>query len=378
MSGSSYLAMILALVLASVLTSAPGAENVPQITVIGDKSAGPADGPSSDAMQDLLNWGIQHSDPERIKELMQMYKDKNLTIKDVYGQDVIDALFVNEGSVMRDMVTQISDFANSSVTDEDLESALERLQELVEQVDNAGNLHAMGGLRPLLELAVSADRGESLRTLALWTLGVAVQNNPPVQDDLHRLGGVRSLLGRLSVCGSSSVDSAGIDYCGKLLFAISGLVKNNATIQSDADSQGLFDWLSDVGIQHSSPAVTKKSLGLLDIALSQHPDLSFLERLSTRQGAVADSLLLSVRAGLASSDTDSTEKALRLINRLVSLRPMLFRPSFRSELSEAVALARKGCESVHGADDEFCEGLAGLAKHADLALAARELSDDDL
>lgn len=36
------------------------------------------------------------------------------------------------------------------------------------------------------------------------------------------------------------------------------------------------------------------------------------------------------------------------------------------------------CEHVHGAGDELCEGLRSLAEHANLALSARELADDEL
>jgi len=196
------------------------------------------------AMQQMLNWAINNSDPERLKELTLKYKENNLTIKDVYGQDMIDALFVNEGSVLKEMSTNIADFANASVTDDDLENSLTRLQELVEQVDNAGNLHRNGGLKPLLELGVSdalvssqpveVTRSESVRSLALWTLGVAVQNNAPVQEELLGIGGLPLLIRRLPVCtgGINGQGDAGSEYCGKLIFAISGLVKNNETIQT--------------------------------------------------------------------------------------------------------------------------------------------------
>ena len=40
---------------------------------------------------------------------MAKYKENNLTIKDVYGEDVINALFVNEGNVMKDMIVEIGD-----------------------------------------------------------------------------------------------------------------------------------------------------------------------------------------------------------------------------------------------------------------------------
>jgi len=312
--------------------------------------------------------------------MMEKYKDGNLTIKDVYGKDVMDALFVNENSVMGDMIAQIADFANTSIPDEDLHDSISILQDFIGQVDNAGNLHGMGGLKPLLDLGATVPfkRSDSVRAIALWTLGVAVQNNPPVQSDMIDLGGLALLLDRLPLCTGDNIEQvASNEYCGKLIFAISGLVKNNATIQADADAQGLFSWLLDKGIAHPSRGIVKKSAGLLDIALSQSPNLPFLNSLPARQDAVAKSLLAQLHGG-TDFDIDAAEKALRLVNRLLTSRPMLFSPSFRSEFSAAVASATKSCELAHGAGDELCEGLGGLAKHSDLALAVRELSDDEL
>jgi len=373
------------LLLSLVLAGSQAAENMPAITVTGDKSAGPGELGSNrqDLMQSLLNWGIEHSDPERLKELMAKYQEKNLTIKDVYGEDVINALFVNEGDEMQKMTMRVSAFANATITDEDLEASLESLLQFVEQVDNAGNLHRMGGLKPLLELAVyknsdgNTRRNESVRTLALWTLGVAVQNNAPVQNDLFDLGGLTSLLHRLPVCNGSGVDefeeAVGEGYCGKLLFAISALVRNNETIQAIADKEGLFDWLVDHGLQHPAAPVAKKALALLDIVLSQNANLHFLEDLFAKRNAVADALLAHIRE----SDTDAAEKAARLVNRIVSLRPLLFSESFRSEFSVAVAEAIRQCEMALGAG-EMCEELSDLAKVTESILDNRDVSDDDL
>jgi hypothetical protein len=369
------------------------AQDAPRISIIGDKAA-PSDGteasgpPGGDVMQQLLNWGIEHSDPERLKELMQKYQDENLTIKDVYGQDVLDALFVNEGSVMKNLTEKIAAYANASIADEDLEMHLEHLMELVEQVDNAGNLHRMGGLRPLVELGISGplvgsqqvSRSESVRSLALWTLGVATQNNAPVQEDLmDHIGALPLLLGRLPLCDPSKVEeAAGSEYCTKLLYALSGLVKNNQTYQAAADTQGLFEWLLDIGIRHPTRGIAKKSMGLLDIAFSQSPKLEVLNTLTAKQNVLAASLLAQIHSEQSSPDADAAEKALRLVNRLLSLRPMLFESSFRSDFTQAVAAATRNCEQTHAVGDELCTGLMGLAEHASMTLAARDLPDDEL
>jgi len=353
-------------------------------------------GRGGDAMSELLHWAVQHSDADRIKELMEKYREQNLTITDVYGKDLVDALFVNEASVMQEMIEQIIDFHNASMPEEQLQDALERLQELVEQVDNAGNLHRMGGLAPLLDLAVCEERAAETRTLALWTVGVAVQNNPPVQADLLGLQGLKRLVDLLPRCdivsgfanGSAAESGVGDirdrraspEYCGKLLFTLSGLVRNDAATQAAADDLGLFDWLLDVGARHEYAAVAKKALSLLDIVLAQNPALPFLDRvLDARQDVVALALIARVQgAGGGNPDMDAVEKVLRLINRFLSLRPMLFARDFRSQLDLAVHRVTQDCVHARGAGDEGCEGLAELAKDVDTALAARDVGDEEL
>merc|ERR1719409_1076100 len=116
----------------------------------------------------------------------------------------------------------------------------------------------------------------------------------------------RLLLG----CGESG-DGKNLSpqYCSKLLFALSGFVRNNVTIQAAADEQGMFDWLLDVGVKHSNTNVAKKALGILDIILIQNPALRFLDGLAARQEVLTSTLLLGVKGG-QSGDADLAEKAL--------------------------------------------------------------------
>merc|ERR1712150_111992 len=126
---------------------------------------------------------------------------------------------------------------------------------------------------------------------------------------------------------------------------------------------GVFDWLLDEGVQHRSLAVAKKSLALLDTVLAQNSDLPFLDRLHSRQDKIVNVLVGHVRShGADSVDTDEAEKALRLVNRFLSLRPVLFASGFRRELANAVQDLTRSCELSFGADNEICEGLAGLAR----------------
>lgn len=367
------------------------AEDVPQLLNAPNQfrepdSHSPGQGRSKDAMTELLHWALEHSDTDKVKELMQKYEDNNLTIKDAYGQDVFDALFVNEADVMQQTVVQIQDFNNASVTEEELEGSLMQLQEMIEQVDNAGNLHKMGGLEALLQLAIGSRRTIHIRALSLWTLGIAVQNNEPVQADLMSINGLGRLIALLPHCGAGTGVASDLqltdddtEYCSKLLFVLSGLVRNDATIQVAADESGLFDWLIDVGIRHSSPLVVKKVLGFLDTVLAQTPDLPFLANISARQDSIASALLSHMHAAKAlASSIDIIEKVLHLINRFVVLRPFLFGSSFRSQLSLAAQTGLQQCGAVYGTSDEICDGMHALARQVDAILATHDISDDEL
>eukprot|EP00928_Gymnodinium_smaydae_P020823 TRINITY_DN18051_c1_g2_i1.p1 TRINITY_DN18051_c1_g2~~TRINITY_DN18051_c1_g2_i1.p1 ORF type:complete len:391 (+),score=90.67 TRINITY_DN18051_c1_g2_i1:96-1268(+) len=326
----------------------------------------------SDVMMELLNWATKHSDPEKLKEIMKKYQDNNLTIKDVYGQDVLDALFVDEANEMTQAIAQIRDFQNASVTDEDLADALIHLRDFIEQVDNAMNLHKMRGLQPLLDLGVSADRGTLVHAEALWTLGVAVQNNEPVQAELLSLDGLRRLVSQLPRCEASGTISReeSSQYCAKLLFALSSLVRNQAEAQREADAQGFTAWLFDRGLRHPSRAVAKKAFGLAETILAQNSESSIVEGLSSRPD-LAQAILDFMTP--EEVDVDSAEKALQLLSRLLQLRPMLFGDSFRQELSAAVARIVQRCES-----EEMCKDVVDLAQQADTVMTAHNVVDEEL
>jgi len=340
----------------------------------------PGGGKPKDVMTELLHWGLEHSDPEKLKELMDKYSSNNLTLKDVYGQEVLDALFVDESGMMENSILQISDHHNDSLADEDLEKSIMQLQELIEQVDNAGNLHRMGGLEPLLDIGLG-NRSLPLKAVALWTIGIAVQNNEPVQNDLLSINGLPRLATRLQNCSSTTASSIEHEkLCNKLLFALSGLIRNNETTQAAAAIHGVFDWLLQEGIRHRAAAITKKSMAMLDTVLAQNQDPALLGDVQQHQLSLAKALLGTLGDPTTGNlDIDLAEKGLMLLNRLLSVQPMLFSttPSFRSNLAEAVRHATRLCEGNAG-DGEICGGLATLGQSADSVLAANDIPDEEL
>ncbi|CAJ1462334.1 unnamed protein product [Effrenium voratum] len=337
-------------------------EGVPEEQPSGDPG-------KKDPMSELLHWAIENSDPETLKSLMEKYKENNLTIKDVYGQDVVDALFKNEGDVISDQIAVIQDFRNASLADSTLNAALEELEEVLHQVDHAGNLNRMGGMQPLLDLALGTERSEATRSLALLALGAAVNNNAPVQKELYDLQGLERLAAELQKCDGSSV---GGPYCAKLLFCLSGLLQNAAVLQAQADQLGVTDWMMDVGVKHPAPAVVKKALGYLDTVLAQSPQLPFLDRLPGKRDVVTASLLGLVK----DPDVDLSEKALEVLGRFAELRPKLLLGS-REEIIAAARQAQHSCE-LQGIDKDVCSGLLHSAAEVDRKLAGWSGSDVEL
>jgi hypothetical protein len=338
--------------------------------------AGPDDATNkkSDMLMDMLAWATKHADPERAKELQAKMEAENLTIKDIYGQEVFDALFVDEADEMVQAVRTVMDYQNESLSNEDLEETMLNLQDIIHQVDNAGNLHQFGGLEPLLSLGCGHDRTSELRAVALWTFGVAVGNNEPVQQHAKLLGALARLANLLPRCTGPD-PTEGRQFCGKLLFAISGVIRNDAELQMEADQLGVFKWLIDVGVHDPSIAIAKKALSMVDICLAQNMDLKILDLLPQRRDAFGAVLLRHVR----SEDMDAAEKALRLTDRLLSLRPFLFADSFAATMRSAAKEAVSNCQASLGEQGaEVCDELSGMASAVELKLTARDLSDNEL
>jgi hypothetical protein len=52
-------------------------------------------------MQDLLHWALNNSDPDLLKSKVAEMKEGGQSLSDMYGQDVLDALFFDESSVLQ-------------------------------------------------------------------------------------------------------------------------------------------------------------------------------------------------------------------------------------------------------------------------------------
>ncbi|RKP13106.1 armadillo-type protein, partial [Piptocephalis cylindrospora] len=102
-------------------------------------------------------------------------------------------------------------------TVEQKELALEDLETLVGQIDNAKNLESLKLWEPLLDLLTSPE--PTVRKGAAWVCGTAVQNHPEVKECFTRHGGLNNMVTVLE--GDSEVAVK-----AKALYCLSSLLQN--------------------------------------------------------------------------------------------------------------------------------------------------------
>ena len=104
-------------------------------------------------------------------------------------------------------------------TKDDLERALDELLYLVELIDNANDLHTLGGLKPLLTLIDHSS--DTIRAKAVWCLGVSASNNLEFQETLRTVSPI--IIGRLTQLLLESNE----ELVGKALYTLSSLLRGH-------------------------------------------------------------------------------------------------------------------------------------------------------
>ena len=163
-----------------------------------------------ESMQSLFNWAIEHSDPERLREMAAEAAaaggrggDGAPRVPDAPLPDGDAASKVQPGRrhteaellAKREEVKQALDALASNPTEQqyikqatemyldrtrgkaDRLLALEELEDLVGPVDNANDLHVLGALVPLVRTAIDPTIDDDIGAAAASALGVAASNN---------------------------------------------------------------------------------------------------------------------------------------------------------------------------------------------------------
>ncbi|KAH9301744.1 hypothetical protein KI387_013327, partial [Taxus chinensis] len=170
------------------------------------------DGPKWDG---LLKWSLSHADgtssPSRLSE-----EDRRWFMEAMQAQTVDVVKRMKEITIIMQMPQEILEA--QGVTVADLEGVLEELQEHVESIDMANDLHTLGGLVPLLGHLKHPHA--SIRAKAAEVVTTIVQNNPKSQQLVMDVNGMELLL-------SNFVSDSDITVRTKALGAISSLIRHN-------------------------------------------------------------------------------------------------------------------------------------------------------
>ncbi|KAL8534957.1 hypothetical protein ACS0TY_010836 [Phlomoides rotata] len=262
------------------------------------------------SLEGMLQWTIGHSDPEKLKEAaldMQRLSPEELKERQMEIKELMEKLKTPSDSKL--MKIAIDDLNNSSLSLEDRHRALQELLILVEPIDNANDLHKLGGLTAVIK-ELNYPNPE-IRTISAWILGKASQNNPLVQNQILELGILAKLM--------EMVHSEFTEEATKALYAISALIRNNQEGQhlfyGEAGELMLENILSNSSVDIR---LHRKSIYLLaDLVECQ------LERRNDVELPFFSNqiLLKSVVDLIASPDLDLQEKALYAVKNLLMLRP---------------------------------------------------------
>ncbi|EEB06513.1 hsp70-like protein [Schizosaccharomyces japonicus yFS275] len=193
---------------------------------------------------------------------------------------VLDHIFgANPAEEMKQAMAAIED---PEVTLENKEVAFDNLEMLVEQIDNANNLVPLQLWDPLLKQLQNEE--PSLRKLAAWTVGTAVQNNPTSQQALLDHSGLSKLFDALRAETDDEVKS-------KLLYALSNELKFNykglARLNTVPEAWNTLMLL----LEGQNSTIVKRLVFFLYAILAQEDDSSKLLLEKCNEYAVADKVV---------------------------------------------------------------------------------------
>ncbi|KAF7299291.1 Fes1 domain-containing protein [Mycena indigotica] len=207
-------------------------------------------------MESLLRWSIENSTP----------RDPNVPLEpprqppQALDPGIIDHILGKSDAVL--MKEDMAAAVDETKDEEERIAALDHLEMLIEQIDNANNLEKLKLWTPLQQLITSAP-SNALRMQALWVAGTALQNNPAAQDAYLELDPLPSLTQFLLPSSASTAQTR-----SKAVYTLSGLLKHNAPAVVGLSRNDVQGWerLREA-LQDPDLGVRRKALFLISTLL---------------------------------------------------------------------------------------------------------------
>lgn len=213
------------------------------------------EGPNWDG---LLKWSIAHSDGTGTTRNLSE-EDRKWFMEAMQAQTIDVVKRMKEITLV--MQTPENVLEEQGVTATDIEDMLDELQEHVESIDMANDLHSIGGLTPLLNYLKNSHA--NIRAKAAEVVSTIVQNNPKSQQLVMDANGMEPLLSNFTSDDDVTVRT-------KALGAISSLIRHNKPgIQAFRLANG-FAALRDA-LSSESVRFQRKALNLIQYLLQENP-----------------------------------------------------------------------------------------------------------
>lgn len=163
----------------------------------------------------LLKWSLAHSDGTHpARELSE--EDRRWFMEAMQANTIDVVKRMKEITLV--MRTPEDVLESQGITPADIEGMLDELEEHVESIDMANDLHSIGGLVPLLNYLKNSNA--AIRAKAADVVTTIVQNNPKSQQLVMEASGLEPLLANFTSDPDITVRT-------KALGAISSLIRNN-------------------------------------------------------------------------------------------------------------------------------------------------------
>ncbi|GER54381.1 Hsp70 nucleotide exchange factor FES1 [Striga asiatica] len=163
----------------------------------------------------LLKWSLAHSDGTNSSPNLSE-EDRKWFMEAMQAQTVDIVKRMKEITLVMKIPEQVLE--SQGVTPQDIEDMLDELQEHVESIDMANDLHSIGGLVPLIDYLKNSHA--NIRAKAAEVISTIVQNNPRSQHLVMEVNGLELLL-------SNFTSDTDVTVRTKSLGAISSLIRHN-------------------------------------------------------------------------------------------------------------------------------------------------------
>jgi hypothetical protein len=171
---------------------------------------------------------------------------------------VIDYILGKPDAVL--MKEALASAVDDNLQEEDRVVALDNLELLVENLDNANDLEKLQLWKPLQDLLTSPSSTDSIKRQTLWVIGTAVQNNPAAQSSYLSLAPLPTILSFLTPLGNSPQTRS------KAVYALSGVLKHNAAAVQAFDAADGWTGFR-LALEDSDITVRRKTVFLLNTLL---------------------------------------------------------------------------------------------------------------